>query len=58
MTNLNGVDTEAVRRFLSYIGSKGGTARWKGVPNSERSAHARKAARARWGRRKRKRPNG
>ncbi len=32
-------------------GKKGGKARWKGVPPEERQRLARKAARARWGKR-------
>lgn len=48
------IDREVVARYLAYIGSKGGTARWAGVGKEMRRRHAKMAARARWGRRKRK----
>jgi hypothetical protein len=46
---------KAALDLVRQWGREGGKLRWKAVPAEERRAHARKAAKARWGR---KRPAG
>ena len=43
---------KSFRKHLSDIGKRGAKARWNGVSQSKRSAHARAMLVARWGKRK------
>jgi hypothetical protein len=44
--------TKGVRAWIASQARKGGKARWAGVEKAARTAHGRKAAAARWGKKR------